>query len=160
MIAPSKLHPQYWPPVWSDPQLAAEAEDLAVEIPADDPFANILALAGDAAAPDHSLALARDIAAARIEQRRVRQVQDELSRNLPSQSFGQLWAWAKLIGKSSPARAMILAVGQQERRAFSHWKKAERAFDAVRHRHKRRVFRLMKRLKCRSDSHPNKEGAA
>lgn len=151
MISPSKVHPRFWPSVWSDPKLAADAEDLALKIAGEGDFADILALAGDASAPAHILALARDVAEAQIDQRRVRQVQYDLSRSLPSQSFADLVVAAKLTRAKSPARSMILAIYHHERRVHSRWKKAERAFQAALRRQQRRVFRLAERLQRRVD---------
>jgi hypothetical protein len=160
MISPSRVHPRFWVPVWSDPKLAAEAEDLALNIAGDAAFADILALAGDAAAPAHILALARDAAEPRIDLRRVREVKWELSRRLPSQSFADLVAAAKLTKRKSPARSMILAIHRYEQRAYSRWKKADRALNAALRRQQRSVFRLHDRLQRRIDKRAKKAKAA
>lgn len=161
MIPPSKLHPRFWPSIWSDSQLAADTEILARQIVGEDSFADILALAGDAAAPDHIPALARDVAEARIEQRRIWKVQDELLRGLPGgQTFGDLRAAAKFIRTKSPARSMVLAICRYQRRVHTRWKKADRAFDAAVRRQQRRVFNLTKWLQRGVDERTKPAGAA
>ena len=160
MISPSRVHPRFWVPVWSDPKLAAEAEELALKIEGDDAYAPVLALAGDTAAPAHMLALARDAAAARVDMRRVREVKWELSRHLPSQSFVDLLGAAKLTKVRSPARSMILAIDRYEQRTYSRWRKADRALEAALRRQQRRVFRLIERLQRRIDKRSKKAKAA
>lgn len=161
MIPPSKVHPRFWVPVWSDPQLAAEAEDLALKIAGDGVYADIMALAGDGAAPAQILALARDVAAAQIERRRVQEVEHELSRGLDdSRSFIDLVAAARLTRVKSAARLMILAVYDRERRAFSRYEKANRAFQAALRRQQRGAFRLAAQLQRRIDKRTKKANAA
>jgi hypothetical protein len=124
MISPSQLHPRFWVGIWSDPKLAADAEALAHDI------------AGEGA-PDHILALARDVAAARIDMRRVNQVQNDLLRSCRSSPrfgtpvFGDLVVAAKSIQVKSPTRSIILAVYRYERSVHSRWWKAQRALDAA-----------------------------
>jgi hypothetical protein len=150
MIALCKIHPRFWPSVSADPQLAADAEDLALKIARNDDFAKILKLAGDAAALALILPAARKVAEAEMDERRVRGVQHELSRHLsPSKDFGDLVVAAKLSTKNSPARSMILGLYRHGRRMLSRREKADRALEAARRRLKRRLFRLTKRLQCR-----------
>jgi hypothetical protein len=157
MISPSKVHPRFWRPVWSDPELAADAEDLALKIANKNEFAHTLALAGDAAAPAHNLALARNVAAEQIDFNRLLKVQHELSRGLSGdQIFVDLVVAAKWTRLKSPARSMILAIKRYEQRVYSRWKKADRAFEAALRRQQRRVMRLAARLQRRIDRRANK----
>jgi hypothetical protein len=160
MISPSRIHPRFWVPVWSDPKLAAEAEELALEIAKDNPYAPVLALAGDAGAPAHILALARHVAEPRIDLRRVREVKWKLSRHLPSRSFVSLFGAAKLTKLRSPARSMILAIHRYEQRAHSRSRKADRALKAALRRQQSRVFRLYDRLQRRIGKRVNAGKAA
>jgi hypothetical protein len=164
MSSPSKVHPHFWVPVSSHPELAARAEELAKEIVGKaSSELHALELAGKASgnqemlefvrmASENLLARARDVAKAEIELRRVQQVCDELSRNLPaSKLFAHLVAAAKLTPVKTPARSMILGVYDRERQATSRLRKANRAFnvalrrvaDALRKEY-RRVLRLKK----------------
>lgn len=163
MMSPSALHPRLWIPVWSDPELAAEAEELAQSIASDEVFAKLLALAGDVAAPVQVLTLARDAAELGIDLRRVREVEQKLMQHLPGppgQTFADLVAAAKMTKVKSPARSVILEIDRYQRRAHSRWDKAHRALDTVRRRQQRRVFRLTERLQRRVDACPKKSNAA
>ena len=161
MISPSRLLPRYWPPIWSDPAFAAEAEDLALLIVGDRPPADVLALAGDTAARSQILALARDLAEVQIELRRLWKVQDDLSRDLPGdQSFMDLVVAAKQCRSKSPAPSMILAVNRYQRQLHLRLRKARRAFDTLTRRQSRSVLRLAKRLHRRVDRRQRKAKAA
>jgi hypothetical protein len=161
MISLSRVHPEFWPAVRLDSQLAADAEELALKIVGEGSFANVLALAGDAEAPAHILARARDIAEAQIDQRRIREVQDELTRGLPGgQTFMDLADAARMIRKKSPQRSMILAIRRYERRAYSRERKATRAFNALLRHQQREVLRLTRWLQRSIDKRAEKAIAA
>jgi NTP pyrophosphatase (non-canonical NTP hydrolase) len=163
MMSPSAVHPRLWIPVWSDPELAAEAEELARSIASDELFAKLLALAGDVAALAQILTLARDAAEPRIDLQRVREVEQKLMQRLPGppgQTFADLVAAAKMTKVKSPARSMILEIDRYQRRAHSRWSKADRALATVRRRQQRRVFRLTERLQRRVDARSKKSNTA
>jgi hypothetical protein len=160
MISPSKMHPRFWPSVWSDPELAADAEALALKIVGQGTFADVLALAGDPMAPGHILALARDIAKAQIDRRRIDEVQCELSRGLlGDRTFADLVVVAKRVRRESPARSMILAVEACDRRACARLKKANRAYSKAQRQQQRSVFRLVSRLQRNMERRTQKAAA-
>jgi hypothetical protein len=153
----AQLHPRFWVSVWSDPQLSAEAEDLALEIVGKDPFIGVLALTSDSAAPTDILALARDVAEAQVNQRRVRRVRFELEQSLSSQkfhggppTFADLLVAARRHPRTPPAQ-VILAIDCYDRCVRAHHRKASRAFDAIVRRDRNVVFRLISRLQRRAD---------
>lgn len=161
MTSSSKTHPRFWPAVWADPELAADAEALALEIVGHGTFADVLALAGEPAAPTRIMALARDIAEAQIDQRRIREVQCELSHGLPSgRTFADLVIVAKRTRGESPARSIILAVDTYNRRAYSRWRKANRAYSNAQRQQQRSVFRLASRLQRNMDRRTQKATVA
>jgi enoyl-CoA hydratase/carnithine racemase len=145
------MHPRLLTSVWSDPQCAAEAENLAHR------------LAGDGA-PAHILELARELAEAQIAHRRVNQIGDELARGLPGgQRFGDLFVAARSAPVKSAARSMILAMYRYERRYFSRWKKRDKAFQAAVRREQRssdfagalRYLELKRREEAKRGNNPN-----
>jgi hypothetical protein len=162
MTSPSKLHPRFWVSVWSDPKFAAEAEELALQIAGGDDFnsTRIAKFAGDEAAADLVLILARKVAEERIDLRRVREAQIELSRATPSQSFVDLVAAAKLTRARSPARSMILGLYQREKRAYSRLKKAEKSLAAARRHHWRRAYDFAERFVRNADARSQKAKVA
>ena len=118
MIPLSKTHPRYWPPIMSDPKLAAEVERLSHQI------------AGEGA-PDHVLKRARKVAEAQVEYNRVYEVYRELAQLSPTGFFSDLYAAAKLTKVKSPAHSMILAIFRYEVRAFQRWSKASDAVESA-----------------------------
>jgi hypothetical protein len=163
MMWAREKHPRLWIPVWSDPELATEAEELAQKIAADETYGNILALAGDDAASSQILALARDAAERRIDLRRVSGVKQKLMQHLPGppgQTFAALVTAAKMTKVKSPARLLILEIDRCECRAHLRQRKANKALGTMRRRQQRRVFRLTERLQRRVDKRSKKSNTA
>ena len=166
MDALCALQPCLWGPVWSDPQLAAEAEELALQIVGKDSFAEVLALAGDNAAWSEIMALARNLAAPRIGWRRVWRAQHELEKSLSGRDFyGGPPTFMDLVVAAKrqtrkPAARVILAIYRHKRHLDVQCRKATRAFDAAVRRHQRRVFGLTSRLQRRVDNRGSKTNVA
>lgn len=126
-----KLHPRCWTPVWFDPELAADAEAL---IP-------LYVSVNDS--PD-VLAAARDLAEAQIDHRRVRAVITALEKSVSGKKyvigepamFLDIVVLAKRQPRKFPAQ-VVLAIYRYERRSYSRWMKASKAFDTTARRHAR-----------------------
>jgi phage terminase small subunit len=123
----TKYDPRFWIPVQSDPTLVKQAE------------ARTQSIAGNGAADAHVLALARDVAEARLDHRRACQARAELVRGVSEKelhgsppSFANLVVTAKLKPRNAAART-ILALDRYERRAASRCNKATHAFEAAVH---------------------------
>lgn len=138
MISPIELQPAYWVPVWSDPILAADAEALAQEI------------AGEGARAD-MWALARPIAEAKIDLRRVFEAREKISQFLPpGQQFVDLIAAARFAKVKSPIHVMVLDICHYERRVVLRLAKAEKAYQIAERRkntRRRQVYVWMLSLK-------------
>jgi hypothetical protein len=142
----NRLHPDCWESVWSVPQLAAEAEELAQHIAGKD-------------APPHILALARDIAEEQVNRDRARHIRHELDERLAGKKkvFGDplhssdLLVVAKSMRRPSAAARTIRAlyrciqVSPRERKAQRAFDVAVRREDANRRRLLDAAYRRMER---------------